>query len=89
MSNQKNNSGVLFKNNKTKEGQPDYTGTMIIENKDYRISAWVNKSKSGQSYFRLLLGEVLPKPVNPVAHQKTIPPQTGAANIETKDDLPF
>jgi len=89
MSNQKNNSGVLFKNNKTKEGQPDYTGTMIVGNEDYRISAWVNKSKSGQSYFRLLFSEVVPQPVNVPAHQQALPVQSGTDNNESVDDLPF
>ena len=85
---QKNNSGALFKNNKTKEGQPDYTGTIVIDGKDFRLSAWVNKSKSGQSYMRLLANENTSKPIENGSYQQTIPPVTGTAN-DGNDDLPF
>ena len=30
----KNNSGAIFKNNKTKETQPDYRGTVKVNNKE-------------------------------------------------------
>jgi hypothetical protein len=89
MNNQKNNSGALFKNNKTKDGQPDYTGTMIINSKEYRISGWINKSKSGMAYLRLLLNEVVPQPISEPAHQTTIAPHTGTQTDESVDDLPF
>jgi len=89
MNNQKNNSGSLFKNNKTKEVQPDYTGTMIVDAKEYRISGWINKSKSGMQYLRLLLNESKTEPITTAAHQSILPVQTGTANTESIDDLPF
>lgn len=89
MNNQKNNSGSLFKNNKTKEVQPDYTGTMIVDSKEYRISGWINKSKSGMQYLRLLLNESKTEPIATTAHQSSLPVQTGTANAESVDDLPF
>jgi len=89
MNNQKNNSGSLFKNNKTKEVQPDYTGTMIVDSKEYRISGWINKSKSGMQYLRLLLNESKTEPITPAAHRSSLPVQTGTTNAESVDDLPF
>lgn len=89
MNNQKNNSGSLFKNNKTKEVQPDYTGTMIVDSKEYRISGWINKSKSGMQYLRLLLNESKTEPITTAAHQSSLPVQSGTANTESIDDLPF
>jgi len=88
MNNQKNNSGSLFKNNKTKEMQPDYTGTIIVDAKEYRISGWINKSKSGMQYLRLLLNESKTEFVIP-AHQSSFPAQTGTTNAQSVNDLPF
>ena len=48
------NSGALFKNNrKEKETQPDMTGVLDVEGKDFRISAWSNQSKKGESYLSI------------------------------------
>ena len=48
------NSGALFKNNrKEKETQPDMTGVLDVDGTDYRVSAWSNKSKKGESYLSL------------------------------------
>ena len=43
----KNNSGAIFKNNKTKETQPDYRGKVNVNGKDMEISLWVKESKTG------------------------------------------
>jgi hypothetical protein len=46
---QKENSGVLFKNNKKETpNQPDYTGTLKLSDGDYLLSAWVKDGKSGK-----------------------------------------
>ena len=48
------NSGALFKNNrKEKETQPDMTGVLDVEGTDYRVSAWSNQSKKGESYLSI------------------------------------
>lgn len=51
----KENKGALFKNkDKTKETQPDLTGNINIDGKDYQLSAWKNVSKeSGKTYLSL------------------------------------
>lgn len=44
----KDGQGSLFKNNKTKDTQPDYTGEVKINNKVYRLSAWIKEGKNGK-----------------------------------------
>ena len=53
------NSGALFKNNRKEQGsnQPDMTGVLNVEGKDYRVSAWSNESKSGTKYFSMKVSE--------------------------------
>jgi len=43
---QKENTGVLFKNDfKKTEKQPDYKGSCFIKGEKMEISAWLNESK--------------------------------------------
>ena len=60
MSEQKDNSGVLFKNDKWEEGSkaPPYTGTGMVNGEAVRIAAWVNTSKNGRKYFSIKFSEV-------------------------------
>jgi transposase-like protein len=53
------NSGALFKNNRKEQGsnQPDMTGVLNVEGKDYRVSAWSNESKAGTKYFSMKISE--------------------------------
>ena len=52
---QKNNSGAIFRNEKKdKPNAPDYTGSVTIDGKKYAVSGWINKSKDGRNYLRLL-----------------------------------
>ena len=45
----KDNSGVLFKNDKKETGnQPDYKGNITVDGKDYWLSAWIKEGKSGK-----------------------------------------
>lgn len=53
---QKELSGALFKNSdKATDKQPDYTGSATIGGIKYALSAWIKKSKSGDSYMSLAL----------------------------------
>lgn len=88
MSTQKQ-TGSLFKNQrKEKETQPDYTGSAVINEKKYQISAWINTSQNGQKYFRLLFSEALEKSISSTSAQATVPMQTGTKD-DLVDDLPF
>jgi hypothetical protein len=49
----KENTGVLFRNTyKTKDSQPDYKGTALIDGKLKEVAMWVNTSKENLQYFK-------------------------------------
>lgn len=73
----KNGNGSLFKNtNKTSDNQPDYSGSIKLQDgKDQQIAAWVKEGAKGK-YFSIRLSDPYVKPE--------------VANVvETSDDLPF
>lgn len=50
----KDMSGVLFKNNKKEtDKHPDLTGNIVIGGEKYYLSAWSNTSKAGNKYIKL------------------------------------
>lgn len=49
MSEQKNMSGVLFKNDrKEKDSHPDYTGNAMIHGQEFWMSAWIKEGRNGK-----------------------------------------
>lgn len=45
---QKDGSGILFKNDrKTKETQPDYSGSITVDGKKRSIAGWIKQGKKG------------------------------------------
>lgn len=47
--NRKDNSGVLFKNDKKESAnQPDYKGNITVGGQEYWLSAWIKEGKSGK-----------------------------------------
>lgn len=53
--------GSLFKNNKkTTELHPDYTGKIKVNGVELQLSAWVAKSKSGDTYLNIKAKEAMP-----------------------------
>lgn len=76
----KNNSGAIFKNNKTKDTQPDYRGKVKVNDKEMEISLWFKESQSGTKYFSASFQEPFVKPT-------TTEPNVKINNID--DDLPF
>ena len=50
----KNNTGSLFKNDKQgNDRRPDYTGICLIDDKEFRMSAWIKVSKNGMKYMSM------------------------------------
>jgi uncharacterized protein (DUF736 family) len=76
----KNNAGAIFKNNKTKETQPDYRGKVKVNDKEMEISLWFKESQTGTKYFSASFQEPFVKPT-------TTEPNVKINNIE--NDLPF
>ncbi len=73
----KNGNGSLFKNtNKTSDNQPDYSGSIKLQDgKDQQIAAWIKEGAKGK-FFSIRLSDPYVKPE--------------VANVvESSDDLPF
>jgi len=53
--------GSLFKNNKkTTELHPDYTGKLKVNGVELQLSAWVAKTKAGETYLNIKAKEAMP-----------------------------
>ena len=76
---QRDNSGVLFSNDKKdNERAPHYKGNITVDGKDYWLSAWVKEGKTGK-----FLGlAVSPRDAQPPA-SKPVP-----KNLDDSD-IPF
>lgn len=49
MSNQRDNSGVMFKNDRKEQpNHPDYKGSATIDGVEFWLSAWIKEGKSGK-----------------------------------------
>ena len=73
----KNNAGAIFKNNKTKDTQPDYRGKVKVNNIEMEVSLWIKVSESGTKYFSASFQEPFVKPT------------TTEPKVNIVDDLPF
>ncbi len=81
----KNNSGAIFKNNKTKETQPDYRGKVKVNNVEMEISLWFKESQKGTKYFSAAFQE----PFKKDTETKTYPNETKYTPKIEDDGLPF
>jgi len=78
---QRDNSGVLFKNEKReKESHPHYKGNIRVDGQDFWLSAWIKEGKNGK-----FMGlAVSPKEDQPLPQSKP------KVKIEDMDsDIPF
>jgi hypothetical protein len=88
---QKNNSGTIFRNVKKETAQaPDYSGTATVNEKKFRIAGWINKSKTGSNYLRILFTEIIEQPQTGTPTEQSRL-EMGNGNIDSVmiDDLPF
>ena len=90
----KDHRGFLHPNgNKTKPTQPDYTGNIMIEGKEWRLAAWENKNSEGKAYLSIISSPPLsPEQQNQFKQNKdnannSSNSESGAANsAETKQN---
>ena len=77
----KDNSGVLFRNDKKETGNhPDYKGNITVGGKDYWLSAWIKEGKSGK-----FMGLA----VSPKEEYKAKPSERSKATGFDDESLPF
>ena len=77
------NRGALFRNNrKEQDSQPDHTGSINVEGKEYYLNAWIKTSQNGNKFFSL---SVKPKD----AKQSQLESPAQALPSEHGDDIPF
>ena len=76
----KNGSGSIFKNNyKEKENQPDYKGSVVLQDgTDQSIALWIKDTKDGGKFFSVAI-------TNPYQKKEDIPND----NESKEDGLPF
>lgn len=85
----KDNRGYLYPNkNKNKPTQPDYTGKVLIDGKELRISAWENQTPEGNKYLSLAFSPALPANEQSKPDNKSEPTQDKQnINAPVADDL--
>ncbi len=82
-------SGALFKNQKkVADTDFDYAGEIVMETGETRwLNAWINESKSGNKYMKVVIGNVKePKEGQPAPQQ---PAQPDAPIVDVNDSIPF
>jgi hypothetical protein len=85
MNKQRENSGVLFKNDKKQtENSPDYTGALDCGGVEHFISGWIKTAKSGTKFMSL---SIKPKDKGTEDNKKAQKPQS--RNDFHSDEIPF
>lgn len=83
MSEQRDNSGVLFKNErKEADNHPDYEGRCMIDGKEYWMKSWIKDGAKG----KFMSFAFKPKDAT---NGKPQPRQDAFSHPEERDEIPF
>lgn len=81
----KENTGVLFKNDRKTDKHPAYKGEINVEGKHYSIALWDRKSSNGTTYLSVAIQEF--RDVKSEPKEETKEPKNSYDNLD--DDIPF
>jgi hypothetical protein len=71
---QKEGQGSLFRNDKkNNEKSPEYTGSIMVNGKEMRLSAWVKEGKIGKFLSLQISEKQNPKPATESASNNDLP----------------
>jgi len=80
---QRDNSGVLFSNDKReKESHPNYKGNIMVDGKSYWISGWIKEGKNGK-----FMGLAVSPKEEQAAQPAKAKPKSGFDDMDS--DIPF
>ena len=68
-------SGAVFKNDRrTKDTQPHWTGKLLVNGKEYRVSMWERKDHSGADMMSIALTDPATLPPRPITASSSASP---------------
>lgn len=81
----KENTGVLFKNDRKSEKHPAYKGEINVEGKHYSIALWDRQSSKGTTYLSVAIQEF--RDVKNEPKEEKEEPKNSYDNLD--DEIPF
>ena len=86
----KDMSGSIFRSEKTKETDRDYSGNGMIDGREVWISGWINEPKAGGKKYMKLTFKYKEEQGQKPAAKKADPITSGRFNDDMGgDDIPF
>jgi uncharacterized protein (DUF736 family) len=85
---QRDNSGSLFKNDrKQQDNHPDYNGSIMIDGREYWLSAWLKRSQGGKPFMSIAAKPKEEQPRQQSISQRAMPKGPAKRSIIPDDDM--